>query len=123
MQFFSIIATSMLATLAVSAPVADAPSSVETVSRSTELIDLWQDADFLGLKFTGSSTVGTCVELHGTGFDDNVTSGKSKPGFRCTIWVETECKGTGFSFNANPGIAQLPSWIDNQAKSWKCVDA
>jgi hypothetical protein len=111
MKFFSIIAASMLATVALSAPVAEASPSTAGHSGSTELIDLWQDAyvpatsntqqysyiypkiwlivrsAFLGLKFTGSSTVGTCVELHGTGFVDNVTSGKSKPGFRCTVWV------------------------------------
>lgn len=32
------------------------------------------------------------------------------------------CKGTGFSFNT-AGTKQLPDWIDNKAKSWKCVDA
>lgn len=43
MQFFNIITTSMLATLAVAAPVAEA-SPEAAGAKSTELIDLWQDA-------------------------------------------------------------------------------
>jgi hypothetical protein len=44
MQFFSILATSLLATLAVAAPVAEAAPATDAHSGSTELIDLWQDA-------------------------------------------------------------------------------
>ncbi|KAF4627434.1 hypothetical protein G7Y89_g10724 [Cudoniella acicularis] len=76
--------------------------------------------NFLGLKFTGSSTVGTCVDLP-KGFSDNVTSGKAKPGFRCT--TDVKCKGTGFSFNEKPGSEKFPAWIDNKSSSWKCVAA
>jgi hypothetical protein len=43
MQIFCIIATSMLATLAFSALVADTSSRVAEASGSTELIDPWQD--------------------------------------------------------------------------------
>ncbi|RDL42314.1 uncharacterized protein BP5553_02293 [Venustampulla echinocandica] len=83
MQFTTFIAASVLATLALATPT----PAQEAAAASTPLIDLWQDSGFLGLKFTGSSTVGTCVNLPGTGFQDNVSSGKAKPGFRCTTWV------------------------------------
>ncbi|KAH8744575.1 hypothetical protein BGZ57DRAFT_977160 [Hyaloscypha finlandica] len=120
MQFFSTIAFSMIATLAIAAPVAD-PAPAADAAAKQDLVDFWQDAGFLGLKRTGASTVGTCVNLSGTGFEDNITSAKSKPGFRCTTWVDANCKGTGFSFNASPGSRQFPSWIDNKSSSWKCV--
>jgi hypothetical protein len=82
MQFSAII----VAALAGTAFAAPAPA-VEAAAAKTQLIDLWQDGGFLGLKFTGSSTVGTCENLAGTGFNNNVSSGKAKPGFRCTTWV------------------------------------
>ncbi|KAF2098276.1 hypothetical protein NA57DRAFT_77064 [Rhizodiscina lignyota] len=88
--------------------------------KDAPLIDLWQDEDFLGFKFTGFSTAGTCENLHGTGFNNNVSSGKSRPGFRCTVWNKKDCFGPAFSFNEQ-GIDDLPSWIDNKASSWKCV--
>src|ERR1700761_2589197 len=115
MQFTSIILALAATAFAAPAPAAEAAKS--------QLIDLWQDPGFLGLKFTGSSTVGTCENLAGTGFNNNVSSAKSKPGFRCTIWVDKDCQGTGFSFNADPGASSLPSWIDNKSSSWKCVAA
>ena len=43
-------------------------------------------SDFLGLKFTGSAEVGQCKNFPG-GFTNNITSGKAKPGFRCTVRV------------------------------------
>jgi hypothetical protein len=84
MQFTTIILAA-LASTAFATPIAQPEASLE--ARSSQLIDLWQDPGFLGLKFTGSSTVGTCENLKGTGFNNNVSSAKSKPGFRCTIWV------------------------------------
>jgi hypothetical protein len=51
------------------------------------LLSCRDESGFLGLKSTGASTVGTCVNLSGTGFEDNITSAKSKPGFRWTTWV------------------------------------
>ncbi|CZR61918.1 uncharacterized protein PAC_11815 [Phialocephala subalpina] len=122
MQFFSVISASLLASVALAAP-APAPvldATIETRSVS-EQIDVWQDADFLGLKFTGSAEVGQCKNFPG-GFTNNITSGKAKPGFRCTVWVDKDCKGTGFSFNT-AGVKDLPDWIDNKSKSWKCVAA
>ncbi|KAF8865620.1 hypothetical protein BDZ45DRAFT_736188 [Acephala macrosclerotiorum] len=59
MQFFSIISASLLAGMALAAP-APAPvvdATIETRSVS-EQIGVWQDADFLGLKSTGSAEVG-----------------------------------------------------------------
>lgn len=35
---------------------------------------------------------------------------------------DKDCKGTGFSFDTT-GVKDLPDWIDNKSKSWKCVDA
>jgi hypothetical protein len=84
MQFTAIIIAA-LASLATATPVAKPEPALE--ARAQQLIDLWQDPGFLGLKFTGSSDVGKCENLRGTGFQDNVSSGKAKPGFRCTIWV------------------------------------
>ncbi|EPE25897.1 hypothetical protein GLAREA_01809 [Glarea lozoyensis ATCC 20868] len=118
MQFTTIIATSILAVMATAAPVA--VPAVE--ARAQQLIDLWQDSGFLGLKFTGSSDVGKCVNLP-SNFNDRVSSGKAKPGFRCTTWVDANCVGTGFSFNASPGASSFPSWINDKSSSWKCVAA
>jgi hypothetical protein len=84
MQFTTVLLAT-LASTAFAAPAA-APASDAAASKQ-QLIDLWQDQAFLGLKFTGSSTVGTCENLAGTGFNNNVSSCKAKPGFRCTIWV------------------------------------
>ena len=124
------VAALILATTAVAVPApvpaAEAPvtEAVEIAARadSVQLIQLWNDADFLDLKFTGSGVVDACYNLPAK-FTDVSTSGKAKAGFRCTIWVDKACKGDGFSFNANPGKNQFPSWIDNKASSWKCVKA
>jgi hypothetical protein len=62
------------------------------------------------------------VNLAGTGFNNNVSSCKSRAGFRCTIWVKKNCDGTGFSFDT-AGASSLPDWINNKASSWKCVAA
>ncbi|KAK4465318.1 hypothetical protein QBC42DRAFT_343945 [Cladorrhinum samala] len=107
---FSFVSLLTLATAA-----AAAPSAVE--GRAVTLIDLWADRDFLGLKFTGSADVGQCKNLP-SNFNDLVTSGKARSGYRCTVWVDKDCKGTGFSFVSNP---KIDSWIDNKASSWKCV--
>lgn len=120
MQFTTLLTIAISAFTVSAAPAADV--TVDTAAAKVQLIDLWQNAGFLGLKFTGSSTVGTCENLKGTGFNNNVTSGKAKPGFRCTIWVEEKCLGTGFSFDT-AGVNQFPSWIDNKSSSWKCVKA
>ncbi|CZS90987.1 hypothetical protein WAI453_003849 [Rhynchosporium graminicola] len=127
MQFFSIITASFLATLAIAAPApVAAPETVaepaQIEARAVPLIDLWKNSQFLDLKFTGSSNAGTCVNLP-SNFNDIASSGKAKPGFRCTIWVNANCKGTGFSFNASPGSASFPAWINDTASSWKCVAA
>ncbi|KAH7329939.1 hypothetical protein BKA65DRAFT_553941 [Rhexocercosporidium sp. MPI-PUGE-AT-0058] len=122
MQFINIITASILATLAMAAPApVAAPEAVaepaQLEARAVPLIDVWKNA-----QFTGSSNAGTCVNFP-SNFNDIVSSGKAKPGFRCTIWVDKNCVGTGFSFNANPGVASLPSWINDKASSWKCVAA
>ncbi|KAG9230248.1 hypothetical protein BJ875DRAFT_340916, partial [Amylocarpus encephaloides] len=98
------------------APVAEPAEAAAAVA----LIDLWQDYGFLGLKLTGSSSPGTCVNLP-YNFNDIVSSGKAKPGYRCTTWVYANCQGTGFSFNASPGASSFPSWINDKSSSWKCV--
>jgi hypothetical protein len=128
---FTTLATLLFAASAIAAPapapIAE-PTELEMATPELEargaqaLIDVWKNAGFLDLKFTGSANVGDCKN-----FDDkrknNLSSGKAKPGFRCTIWVKADCKGDGFSFNASPGASSFPSWIDNKAKSWKCVKA
>jgi hypothetical protein len=43
MQFFSIIAFSMIATLAIAAPVAD-PAPAADAAAKQDLVDFWQDA-------------------------------------------------------------------------------
>ncbi|KAF2429233.1 hypothetical protein EJ08DRAFT_671164 [Tothia fuscella] len=121
MQFTTILLATMAST-AFSTPIGAPVAEPALEARASQLIDLWQDNGFLGLKFTGSSDVGKCENLP-NGFSNNVSSGKAKPGFRCTIWVDKNCLGTGFSFNASPGASSLPSWIDNKASSWKCVKA
>jgi hypothetical protein len=103
---------------ATASAAASATATSAAAATKTKLIDLWEDPNFLGLKFTGQSTVGTCENLKNKNV---ISSAKSKPGFRCTVWVQPDCNGTGFSFNAKPGSAQFPEWIDNKSKSWKCV--
>ncbi|PVH78304.1 hypothetical protein DL98DRAFT_516801 [Cadophora sp. DSE1049] len=127
MQFTNIITASLLANLAMAAPAPiAAPEAVAEPApleaRAQALIDVWKNSGFLDLKFTGSSNPGTCVNFP-SNFNDIISSGKAKPGFRCTIWVDKACAGTGFSFNASPGASSLPSWINDKASSWKCVAA
>ncbi|TID18428.1 hypothetical protein E6O75_ATG06504 [Venturia nashicola] len=110
-----------LLTIAISTLTITASPTPETATKS-QLIDLWQNANFLGLKFTGSSTLGTCESLKGSGFNNNVTSGKAKPGFRCTVWVQEKCLGDGFSFDV-AGSSRFPGWINDKSSSWKCVKA
>ncbi|KAF2664342.1 hypothetical protein BT63DRAFT_444081 [Microthyrium microscopicum] len=108
--------------IALAASVASAaPTGATTAAKDQELIQLWQDQKFLGLKFTGSGVVDKCFNLPGD-FTNNVSSAKAKPGFRCTIWVKKDCKDTGFSFD-EAGNKVLPDWIDNKSKSWKCNNA
>ncbi|KAH8881960.1 hypothetical protein GQ53DRAFT_610946, partial [Thozetella sp. PMI_491] len=111
------IAATTIISGAVAAP-APAPAAEKT--SASPLIDLWKNKEFLDLKFTGSANVGDCKNLP-SNFADNVSSGKAKPGFRCTVWVNKDCKGTGFSFNEKPGASSFPDYIDNKSSSWKCV--
>ncbi|RDI83521.1 hypothetical protein Vi05172_g6707 [Venturia inaequalis] len=117
---FPTLLTLTITALTTTTTAAPTPQVAAAAVAKTQLIDLWQNANFLGLKFTGSSTVGTCESLKGTGFNNNVTSAKAKPGFRCTVWVEEKCVGTGFSFDGG-GSGKFPGWIDNGSSSWKCV--
>ncbi|KAK3313009.1 hypothetical protein B0H66DRAFT_595487 [Apodospora peruviana] len=125
--------TSLLATIALAGnavmatPVPAASPEGEATTTTVEaraeapLIDLWDEAGFLGLKFTGSANVGDCKNLPSK-FNDLSSSGKAKAGFRCTVWVAKDCKGDGFSFNTSGSNSkQFPSWIDNKSSSWKCV--
>ena len=122
MQFLTIVLTTLsiaASTMAAPAPVAEPAAAAP---QAQPLIDLWQDKDFLGIKFTGSAKLEECKNFQGQ--NDNVfESGKSKPNFRCTIWVDKDCKGTGFSFNTKPGAPSFPGWINKKASSWKCVAA
>ncbi|KAK3343309.1 hypothetical protein B0H65DRAFT_470927 [Neurospora tetraspora] len=119
--------TTLLTTMAIAAP-APAPEAEAIaepailLARAQDLIDLWKNKDFLDLKFTGSANPGDCKNLP-SNFNDISSSGKAKAGFRCTIWVDKDCKGTGFSFNQNPGSSSFPDWINDKASSWKCVKA
>lgn len=103
------------------APIAEADAPI-LEARAQDLIDLWKNKNFLDLKFTGSANPGDCKNLP-SNFNDISSSGKAKAGFRCTIWVDKDCKGTGFSFNQNPGSSAFPDWINDKASSWKCVKA
>jgi hypothetical protein len=121
MHSTTFITLAMAITSALALPAAAAAAAdVQLSKRAEPLIDLWQDRDFLGLKFTGSANVGDCKNLP-RDFNNNVSSGKARPGFRCTVWVDRDCQGTGFSFNAAPGSSAFPEWIDNKSSSWKCV--
>ncbi|KAL0467456.1 hypothetical protein QR685DRAFT_359871 [Neurospora intermedia] len=114
----------LLTTLALAAPGPapwPAPEAAPALEpRAQDLIDLWKNKNFLDLKFTGSANPGDCKNLP-SNFNDIASSGKAKAGFRCTIWVDANCRGTGFSFNQNPGSASFPDWINDRASSWKCV--
>ncbi|KAK5653643.1 hypothetical protein OQA88_8673 [Cercophora sp. LCS_1] len=108
---------------------APAPTTEDIAARGTKkpqaqaLMDLWKNADFLGIKFTGEGSLDTCYNLDG--FMDQASSAKARDNFRCTIWVDKNCKGTGFSFikddKKNPEQKNFPSWINDKASSWKCV--
>lgn len=124
---FPTLTTILLATASMTTALPTTETlSIETRQAKQDLIDLWQDTGFLGLKFTGSGKVGECNELpkaKNNNFADNTSSGKAKKGFRCTIWVDSNCKGTGFSFNADPGSKKFDDWINDRASSWKCQKA
>lgn len=123
MHFTSILTTLFAATaLAAPAPITSPNDAPILSARAQDLIDLWKNKNFLDLKFTGSANPGDCKNLP-SNFNDITSSGKAKAGFRCTVWVDANCKGTGFSFNQNPGSAAFPDWINDKASSWKCVKA
>ena len=135
MHFLTLISTSLLASLAITAPapVDISESTMAIAARdAVPMIDVWQDAyvsfpifpllsipyplylsptlsplppslsntehgkgirdwltktsDFLGLKLTGSAELEECKNFPSK-FVDNITSCKSKKGFRCTIWM------------------------------------
>jgi hypothetical protein len=52
MQFSTALVAAFAATMAAASPVLEA--------RASPVIDLWQDQQFLGLKFTGSANAGDC---------------------------------------------------------------
>jgi hypothetical protein len=52
MQFTTALIAAVAATVAVASPVLE--------TRSQDIIDLWQDERFLGLKFTGKANAGDC---------------------------------------------------------------
>ena len=118
MQLTAIISILALAGSALAAPAAEPIAAPVIEVRAEPLIDVWDGSGFLGLKFTGSADIGQCKNFP-KDFNDNITSGKAKKG-RCTIWVDKDCKGTGFSFNKD-GEDKFPDWINNKASSWKCV--
>lgn len=118
MQFTTL--TTLLATLALVAasPVAVPAEEISLEARApAQLIDLWSDANFLGLKYTGTAERGQCINLP-SNFQNIITSGKARAGLKCTTWINTGCTGTGFSFITSP---KFDSWIDNKSKSWKCI--
>jgi len=84
MQFSTILVT-LFAAVATATPIAQ-PEASQVEARDQKLIDLWDKAGFLGLKFTGSADVGECKNLP-SDFNDLISSGKAKEGFRCTVWV------------------------------------
>ena len=122
MQFTTVFIAAIAATMAAASPIAQPEAAVAAKAKSQTVIDLWDNKKFLGLKFTGDAAPGDCKNLP-KDFNNIITSGKSRAGFRCTVWVDHDCNGTGFSFNANPGVEALPDWINNKVSSWKCVNA
>jgi len=84
MQFTTFLLAVFASTATFASPIAQPDNTIE--ARAQQLIDLWKEPGFLDLKFTGSSDVGKCENLP-KNFQNSVSSGKSKPGFRCTIWV------------------------------------
>jgi hypothetical protein len=49
------------------------------------LLDLWSDRDFLGLKFTGRGEYGRCENLPREQ-ENRVSSAKAHAGHRCTLY-------------------------------------
>ena len=121
----SLAATSIAAPVPIDTADIDITSSLadnlaERAAAAEPLIDLWEGKDFLEIKFTGSAALDECKNF-GSKQNDVFQSGKAKKGKRCTIWVDKNCKGTGFSFNQQ-GKDAFPSWINKKASSWKCVN-
>ncbi|KAM7214043.1 hypothetical protein V8F06_010552 [Rhypophila decipiens] len=121
MQFSTITAFLTLAMagtgLAVPVDAQAIPAEALEARAPAQLIDLWGDANFLGLKYTGTAERGACINLP-SNFASIITSGKARSGLKCTTWINTGCTGTGFSFISS---AKFDSWIDNKSKSWKCI--
>ncbi|KAH6682674.1 hypothetical protein B0J14DRAFT_574134 [Halenospora varia] len=120
MQFTSIIAASILATLALAspAPAAEAvPAPDVEVEAIAGLVEMWVDVNFRGSKYTGSGNAGTCYNVP-SGFNDRLSSGKSKSGYKCTVWNNAGCGGSKYEFHTS---SSFPSFINDHASSWKCV--
>ncbi|KAK3343310.1 hypothetical protein B0H65DRAFT_470928 [Neurospora tetraspora] len=89
-----------------------------------DLVDMWVDTNFNGPKYTGRGDVGQCVNLP-SNFNDNLSSGKARPGYKCTIWPDADCKTNRFdsSFDDKGSGASFPDWINDRASSWRCYRA
>jgi hypothetical protein len=112
------------AALAAPAPAPEPEAIVEGApileARTQDLMYLWKDKNFHGNKFTGNHNPGQCKNV-ASHFDNSASSGKAQAGYWCTVYDKKDCKGSGYSFNASPGSASFPDWINNKASSWKCV--
>ncbi|KAH8687285.1 hypothetical protein BGZ60DRAFT_558584, partial [Tricladium varicosporioides] len=73
--------------------------------------------NFHGSKYTGSGNAGTCYNLPSS-YNDRLSSGKAKSGYKCTVWSNASCSGNKYEFSNSPSF---PSYINDHASSWKCV--
>ncbi|KAK0724209.1 hypothetical protein B0H67DRAFT_567452 [Lasiosphaeris hirsuta] len=123
------IATLLLASnaLAAPAPVATTPEEISSIlspagvieARDQQLIDVWEDKNFLGVKLTDSGVVGECKDFPKK-FQTILSSGKAKPGFRCTVWPKKNCGGAeSLSFDST-GRKAFTDAVNDKAKSFKC---
>jgi hypothetical protein len=55
-------------------------------NRERDLVDMWADKNFLGLKFTGRGEYGRCENLNRQQ-ENRVSSAKAHRGHRCTLYA------------------------------------
>jgi hypothetical protein len=82
---FALLVT-LAATLAAASPAPQRGNNGNNGGREVrDLLDLWSDRDYLGLKFTGRGEYGRCENLPREQ-ENRVSSAKAHRGHRCTLY-------------------------------------
>ncbi|EGZ67610.1 hypothetical protein NEUTE2DRAFT_141408 [Neurospora tetrasperma FGSC 2509] len=112
--------TTAPSTVVLAAPAPE--SNYYQQANTPDIVDMFVNANYYGDKYTGSAYEGQCVNLP-PNFNDNLSSGRARPGYHCTVWPDANCRTNkwNFTFDDRGSGARFPDWINDRASSWRCV--